>query len=84
MVRPSTGEAKPWSGETDRRRCELIDKQIDGAASIEEAVELSELQTAFDRWIDSVAPLPLEPVRRLHDQLLSRVLADSLSDPRPE
>ena len=69
----------PWSTEKDRRRCDLIDKQIDGVTTI---VELSELQAAFDRWIDGVSPLPIEPALRLHDRLLA--LAGSSASAKTE
>ena len=74
----------PWSTEKDRRRCDLIDKQIDGVTTIGETVELSELQAAFDRWIDGVSPLPIEPALRLHDRLLARVLAGSSASAKTE
>ncbi len=77
LVRPTSdcnNVAEPWTMEKNQRRYDLIDKQIDRTIVIEEAVELTELQMAFDQWIDSTAPLPVERVRQLHDQLLAKML----------
>ncbi|OWK38355.1 hypothetical protein [Fimbriiglobus ruber] len=59
----------------NQRRHELIDKQIEETITLEEAVELADLQSTFSRWLDANAPLPLEYVRKLHDQLVEKSLA---------
>ena len=82
MVRPSgdyNNVAEPWTMEKNQRRYDLIDKQIDKTIAIEEAVELADLQMAFDLWIDTTSPLPVEPVRQLHDQLLAKMLAKNVT-----
>ena len=64
-----------WTAEMNRRRCELIDRKYDGGISPVEAAELALLQDAMDRCIDRVAPLPLDGVRQLHQDLLQKVAA---------
>ena len=61
-----------WTEEKNRRRYELIDRKYDhGLIPCEEA-ELALLQDAFHRYIDQVAPLPLDAARSLHQELLQR------------
>jgi hypothetical protein len=59
-----------WSDELNERRIELIDKDIQGAITIDERVELAELQRRAIAYRDRIAPLPIEGARRLHQQLL--------------
>jgi len=61
-----------WTEEKNARRCELIDREIDGTLSPMEAVELSRLQAEMLRYRRTVAPLPLEDARRLHQELLAK------------
>jgi hypothetical protein len=61
-----------WTEEKNERRCALIDKEIDGTLTAEEASELSRLQQAMLQYRRRVAPLPLEDARRLHQELLDR------------
>lgn len=65
----SNGE---WSNELNARRVDLIDKDIQGAITPEERVELAELQRRAAAYRDRIAPLPVEGARRLHEQLLQR------------
>jgi len=64
---PNDGE---WSDELNKRRIDLIDKDIQGNITTEERVELAELQRRAVAYRDRVAPLPIEGARRLHQQLL--------------
>jgi hypothetical protein len=68
-----------WSEEKNRRRCELVDKEIDGTITSDEQSELDELQAQMLGYRRKVAPLPLEDVRRLHQELLRRAGAQSAS-----
>jgi hypothetical protein len=61
-----------WSDERNRRRIDLIDKDIQGHITIEERAELAELQRQAVVYRDHIAPLPIEGARRLHRQLLER------------
>ncbi|HEV3257268.1 MAG TPA: hypothetical protein VG013_10340 [Gemmataceae bacterium] len=61
-----------WTEAKNARRCSLIDKDIAGALSPEEAGELERLQRAMLRYRRQVAPLPLDDARRLHDELLAK------------
>ncbi len=78
LVRSATNEPNargPWSVEKNQRRHALIDRQVDGTISMEEALELAELNAAMDHWIDTVAPLPLDHARKIHDALVAKTLA---------
>ena len=65
-VVPADGE---WTDQMNRRRHELVDKQIANTLTPAEAAELADLQVGFDRFLDRVAPLPIDYAR----QILSRV-----------
>ena len=60
----------PWTEEKNRRRCELIDRKYDHGLSPSEEGELALLQDAMYRFIDKLAPLPLDEARSLHQELL--------------
>lgn len=61
-----------WTPEKNTRRCELIDREIDGIITPSEAAELAELQNQMRRHVNRVAPLPLEELRKLRDELLRK------------
>jgi hypothetical protein len=65
----------PWTEAKNQRRCELIDKDIDDHLTPEEAIELEALERQMDRHSRTVAPLPLEDARRLHQELLAKAEA---------
>lgn len=55
-----------WSDEKNSRRCNLIDKQLDGKLSFEEALELEDLQNQMLEYRKRVAPrFPIEIVDEL-------------------
>jgi hypothetical protein len=64
-----------WNKEKNRRRCFLIDREIDGTITPEEARELAVLQRQMLDHRDRVAPLPLEATRRLYEELLAKAEA---------
>ena len=64
-----------WTKEKNRRRCFLIDREIDGSITPEEARELAVLQRQMLEHRDRVAPLPLEATRRLYEELLAKAEA---------
>jgi hypothetical protein len=75
VVRFVTGEAEPavnggWSEEGERRRRDLIDKDIAGTIAEEERSELARLDRLANEHFDRVAPPPIEGARRLHTRLL--------------
>jgi hypothetical protein len=59
-----------WTDAKNDRRCDLIDRKIEGTLTPEEAVELHELQQEMFRYRHRVAPLPLEHARALLQELL--------------
>jgi hypothetical protein len=65
-----------WTDAKNRRRCELIDREIDGTLTPEQAQELAILQRQMLHYRHRVAPLPLEDARRLHQELLARTDRD--------
>jgi len=68
------GESR-WTQEKNARRCFLIDREIDGTLTPEEARELEGLQRQMSQYLDRVAPLPLEATRRLYAELLAKAEA---------
>jgi hypothetical protein len=61
-----------WTEARNERRCDLIDKEIDGTLTPAEAVELQALQQAMLKYRNKVAPLPIAAVRKLHEELLAK------------
>jgi hypothetical protein len=61
-----------WDEARNARRCELIDKDIQGRISREERRELESLTRQFRAYRQRVAPVPLEGARKLHQQLLEK------------
>lgn len=59
-----------WTEATNSRRCFLIDREIDGTLTPEEAAELESLQQQMLRERQRLAPVPLEELRRFHQNLL--------------
>jgi hypothetical protein len=73
---PATEIDGEWSASKDARRCELIDREIAGTLTTEEAAELRTLQAAMLRHRRKVAPLPLDEARRLHHELLAKATGE--------
>ncbi len=65
----------PWTEENNQRRGELIDRKYEQGLSPSEEAELALLQDALHRYIDKVAPLPLDAARRLHQEILQKAAA---------
>ncbi|MEA1950781.1 MAG: hypothetical protein U9N87_05320, partial [Planctomycetota bacterium] len=61
-----------WNDAKNERRCELIDKEIEGTLLSVEEHELEELQRQMLAYRRKVAPLPLKEAQRLHQQLLKK------------
>src|SRR4051794_31934949 len=61
-----------WTQEKDQRRCELIERKYEHGLSPSEGAELALLQDAMHRYIDRVAPLPLDAARSLQQELLQK------------
>jgi hypothetical protein len=60
-----------WTERKNARRSELIDREIEGALTPDEAVELHQLQEML-RYQNKVAPWPIQTARKLHQQLLEK------------
>jgi hypothetical protein len=71
---PCNGHAvdEEWTDAKNQRRCELIDRRYDSALTPTEEAELAALQSEMHRYVDRVAPLPIEAARQLHQQLLEK------------
>ena len=63
-------ESIEWDAAKDARRCELIDREIAGTLTADEAAELHSLQAAMLRHRRQAAPL--DEARRLHRELLTK------------
>ena len=61
-----------WNDAKNDRRCELIDKEIEGTLLPVEKRELEELQRQMLAYRRKIAPLPLKEAQRLHQQLLKK------------
>lgn len=61
-----------WDVAKDARRCALIDREIAGTLTADDAQELRTLQEAMLRHRRRVAPLPIDEARRLHQDLLTK------------
>ncbi|MBL8792378.1 MAG: hypothetical protein JNM56_00585 [Planctomycetia bacterium] len=68
-------DASPWTEAKNSRRCDLIDRKFAGGITPAEALELARLQEQLIRYRQQVAPLPLEEVRKLHQELLAKAAA---------
>ena len=69
VVRAVSTDVDEWTSDKNRRRCELIDADIDGVITPEGRMELEVLTEEMRRHVDRVAPLPLEGTRRLLREL---------------
>ncbi|NLX96460.1 MAG: hypothetical protein GXY83_09815 [Rhodopirellula sp.] len=74
---PSPDRPDDWTEEKNARRFALIDKEIAGRLTPAEAAELSLLEREMDLFLQRVAPLPLEAVRALHEQLVRQSLGET-------
>lgn len=70
-----------WTTADNDRRCDLIDKDLDGLLTPDERLERDTLDARLDRHVDRVAPLPLGPLRKLHQELLEKAARASGSPP---
>mgnify|MGYP006969417266 CR=1 FL=1 len=61
-----------WTAEGERRRRELIDKDIAGIISDEERSELIHLDRLANEHFDRIAPPPTDGAQRLHARLLKK------------
>ena len=65
-------EEEPWTEEKNARRCDLIDREIEGTLTHAEAAELEELQRQAIAHRVKVAPLPMKAARELHEESLKK------------
>jgi len=72
--REATG---PWTEAKNARRCALIDREIDATLTPEEAAELQVLQQQMLRERRRLAPVPLDDLRRLQQELLTKAQKQS-------
>jgi hypothetical protein len=77
---PRARERERWSNDKNRRRATLIDKEIAGTLSEDEALELEDLQAQMLAFRRHVAPLPLDDLRALHQELLERAGKDKRAE----
>ena len=66
-------ELAEWTESKNARRCLLVDREIDGTLTTAERKELKALQAELSRYRQSVAPLPIQELRGIYDQLLQQV-----------
>ena len=69
-IRPAeTAPAGEWSDAKNARRFALIDRELDGTISADEASELEAIQTEFRRFRRRTTPLPLGETRQTLEEL---------------
>lgn len=71
-VLEQTAQSHEWTDDKNARRCELIDKEIEGTLTRQDRIELEDLQQQAIEHLDRVAPWPHEGARKLHQQLLAK------------
>lgn len=74
------GKESQWTERKNERRCDLIDRDIDGTLTADEVTELEGLQNEMLAFRRTVAPLPIQEVRALYQQLL-RMLSEPAREP---
>ena len=75
---PANGARRQeWTDEMNARRCSLIDKDVRGAITSIEAIELEDLQEQLRRHRRLVAPLPLAETRRMLEELERKAQAST-------
>ena len=67
-----TEDPAEWNDVKNARRCDLIDKEIEGSLSDSERQELASLQHQAIAYRDRVAPLPIEGARKKYNELLRK------------
>lgn len=72
---PTPADDGEWTPAKNERRAELIDRKFDRSITPEELAELEVLTEQMRRFIDRIAPLPLEPLRQMHQQLVEKAIA---------
>jgi hypothetical protein len=63
-----------WTDQKNARRCELIDKDIQGTISDAERQELESLTQEMRAYRRRLGAIPLDRATRLHKQLLEKKL----------
>lgn len=58
-----------WTDAKNSRRCDLVDKEVEGTISDTERIELESLQAEMLTYRQQVAPLELDAVRALWEEL---------------
>ena len=71
-ISPLAEDDGEWTEAKNERRCDLVDRDIDGLLTPAEAVELLLLQQAMLKYRNKVTSLPIAAVRQLHDELLAK------------
>jgi hypothetical protein len=61
-----------WNDLKNARRCALADREIEGTLLPNEAAELAVLQQQMLAERRRLAPVPLDDLRRLHQELLAK------------
>jgi len=61
-----------WTEQKNNRRCDFIDKDIDGIITPEEREEMEGLQKQLDIFRHEKFPLPIEEAKLLYQELLRK------------
>lgn len=80
-VLPADISNADWTDAKNARRHALIDRAIAGTITRDESLELELLQDELQRYVERVAPLPLDHARDLHRQLLTKAAGNGSAPP---
>lgn len=69
---PLPSSETTWTEQLERRRRELIDKEITGTLVDKERAELAGLDRLANEHFDRIAPPPFEGAQRLHEALVRK------------
>jgi len=71
MEHLSTLKSLQWSSDLNKRRFELIDRDLQGLINMSEQIELAALTQLMREQVETEANLPFAGARKLHRSLTS-------------
>jgi hypothetical protein len=77
----NSSDGTGWSDQKNARRCELVDREIEGTLLAGDVAELAVLQQQMLAERRRLAPMPLNDLRRLHQELLAKAQGTGNGNP---
>lgn len=69
-----------WNDELNKRRCELIDKEIDSNLTESEKIELNHLNEQAREHRNKIAPLDTTTLENMRNDLLNKIRTEMKAD----